>query len=212
MFQNLFFYIFSTLTLVSALMVIWSSNAVHSVLFLILVFCNVSSILFLLGAEFVALLFIVVYVGAIAVLFLFVVMMLNIRVNPQTDTRNSLAFLGIVVITLIAFQLLLILNYDFISLSIQDVFVNSQINNFLTYDVWFDNYFILTNIEAIGFVLYTEYSYLFILSSLILLVAMIGVIVLTLHQRTLVKKQNLSVQLSREAKGVVRFVKTVINA
>lgn len=139
-------------------------------------------------------------------------MMLNIRVSSQTESRNSLTFLGLVVMAIIVLQLLLVLNYDFINLNVQNVSTNYlQLNNLMTYDIWFDNYFRLTNMEAIGFVLYTEYSYLFILSSLILLVAMIGVIVLTLHQRTLVKKQNLSVQLSREATGVVRFVKTVIN-
>lgn len=211
MFQNLSFYLFSSLALVSALMVIWSSNAVHSVLFLILVFCNVSGLLFLLGAEFIALLFIVVYVGAIAVLFLFVVMMLNIRVKPKTNAYNLLASFGFVVIILIALQTLLLINYDFLPLNLQQIVLNSEWQYLTNYQVWFDNYYLLTNMETIGFVLYTEYSYLFILSSLILLVAMIGVIVLTLHQRTEVKKQNLSNQLARESIGVVRFIKTIIN-
>ena len=210
--QSLFFYLFSSLTLVSAFMVVWSANPVHSVLFLILVFCNVSCLLFLLGAEFIALLFIVVYVGAIAVLFLFVVMMLNVRTNTGGSVRSSIASLGFIVITLLALQLLLLVNYDFLPLVLQQFFVDSKLSSMIDYQAWFDNYYVLTNMEIIGFVLYTEYSYLFILSSLILLVAMVGVIVLTLHQRTEVRKQDLSVQLSREPKGVIRFVKTIINA
>nr|YP_010338974.1 NADH dehydrogenase subunit 6 [Sahlingia subintegra]UNJ19064.1 NADH dehydrogenase subunit 6 [Sahlingia subintegra] len=212
MFQNLFFYLFSSLALVSALMVVWSTNAVHSVLFLILVFCNVSGLLFLLGAEFIALLFIVVYVGAIAVLFLFVVMMLNIRTNFEVGTRNSIVSLGFTIVLLVSFQLLLVVNYDFIPFNIQQFSLSLPFHDLLSYRVWFDDYYVFTNIETIGFVLYTEYSYLFILSSLILLVAMVGVIVLTLHQRTEVKKQDLSIQLAREPKGVVRFIKTIINS
>nr|YP_010338964.1 NADH dehydrogenase subunit 6 [Pseudoerythrocladia kornmannii]UNJ19036.1 NADH dehydrogenase subunit 6 [Pseudoerythrocladia kornmannii] len=211
MLNNLLFYSFSSLSLISALMVVWSGNAVHSVLFLILVFCNVSGLLFLLGAEFIALMFIVVYVGAIAVLFLFVVMMLNIRVNSNINTHNVMTPLAIVITLLILSQLLLLINIDFVPTIVRQEIINSKIYYLLDYNIWLNSYYGWNNMETIGNVLYTEYSYLFILSSLVLLVAMIGVIVLTLHQRTEVKKQDLKVQLARESLGVVRFVKTIIN-
>lgn len=102
-----------------------------------------------------------------------------------------------------------IINY--IPLLKEFVILKEQNFDTLHYKIWFNYYDAKTNIIAIGLVLYTEYSYLFILSSIILLVAMLGVIVLNLHQRTEVKKQNLSTQLARNSLGVVRFVKTIIN-
>nr|YP_009402831.1 NADH dehydrogenase subunit 6 [Compsopogon caeruleus]ARX96188.1 NADH dehydrogenase subunit 6 [Compsopogon caeruleus] len=203
---NLIFYYFSSFSFICALMVILSSNPVHSVLFLILVFCNVAGLLFLLGAEFLALLFIIVYVGAISVLFLFVVMMLNVR-SKKTVQYSSIIPLGFFISSLLLIQVLLVINIDFID-------IGNWYNkiNFIheSYTIWFYTLSSLTNMEVIGLALYEDYSYLFILCSLILLVAMIGAIILTLHQRIDVKKQNLSNQLSREPLGILRVIKTTI--
>ena len=188
---------FSTFTLVSALMVITLTNAVHSVLFLILVFCNTAGLLLLFGAEFLAFMLLIVYVGAIAVLFLFVVMMLNVKINLSNLNSISLIPLGVLVIFLLSYQF---------SLTIGEFYL------FKTYYMepkvisWLIEANNISNVRVIGRVLYTDYSLLFLLSGLILLVAMIGAIVLTMHQRTDVKKQKIELQLVRNPAGVVKFI------
>lgn len=190
------FFIFSIGSLLSSFMVITLKNAVHSVLFLILVFCNVSCLLLLLGAEFFAFMFLIVYVGAIAVLFLFVVMMLNIKVNSLKLNNISIIPLG----TLICF-ILFKEGHKFIN-PIYKV-INLQT---IKYTFWLDENRNITNIEAIGNILYTNYASLFLLCGIVLLVAMIGSIVLTMHQRSLVKKQNITNQLMRNPKGTLKFL------
>ena len=177
-------------------MVVILSNAVHSVLFLIVVFCNVASLLLILGAEFFSFMFLIVYVGAIAVLFLFVVMMLNVKTNPIKISFFSILPIGF-----------------FIFFFIFELVLNSQKNllfldnlNYLVYTSWLTENNYLTNVEIIGKFLYTKHSLLFIFCGLILLVAMIGAIVLTMHQRPTVKKQEISTQLLRNYKGVIKFV------
>jgi NADH-quinone oxidoreductase subunit J len=190
------FHFFSSLALISAFMVITLSNAVHSVLFLIMVFCNVASLLLILGTEFFSFLFLIVYVGAIAVLFLFVVMMLNIKINPIKIDKSSIFPIGLFIFGIIASQVTNIMDNQFIFLK----------ESSLTYTTWFVANKYLTNIEVIGAVLYTKYSLLFIICGLILLVAMIGSIVLTMHQRSTVKKQQISTQLLRDPRGVIKFI------
>nr|YP_009515596.1 NADH dehydrogenase subunit 6 [Sirodotia delicatula]AVK39601.1 NADH dehydrogenase subunit 6 [Sirodotia delicatula] len=194
------FYILSSFALVSAIMVICLSNAVHSVLFLITVFSNIIGILVLLGAEFLAFLLLIVYVGAIAVLFLFVVMMLNVKVDSNRINTWS--------VFLAAFLLLIILMNQFL-MSISTNF--DQVNNFYyinyVWTNWFNKNIIYTNTEAIGNVLYTNYSFVFLMSGFILLIAMIGTIVLTMHQRSDVRKQIIAIQLSRSSSNVINFVK-----
>nr|YP_009502229.1 NADH dehydrogenase subunit 6 [Porolithon onkodes]ASB29831.1 NADH dehydrogenase subunit 6 [Porolithon onkodes] len=192
----LLFSIFSLFIFISAIMVVILSNAVHSVLFLIIVFCNVASLLLILGAEFFSFMFLIVYVGAIAVLFLFVVMMLNIKSNPMKIPFFSTLPAGF-----------------FVFFCIFNLILNSQRNylfldnlNYLIYTSWLIENNYLTNVEVIGRFLYTKYSLLFILCGLILLIAMIGAIVLTMHQRPTVKKQEISIQLLRNYKGVIKFV------
>nr|ART65145.1 Nad6 [Gracilaria changii] len=193
----LLFTVFSILALFASLMVISLSNAVHSVLFLILVFCNVASLLILLGAEFLSFMLLIVYVGAIAVLFLFVVMMLNIK---RTSTKQS--FFSIVPIGIIIFLIL----FNQLS-SVLDILNISHLKqNNLVWTSWISESNNITNIQAIGNVLYTQYCFLFILSGLILLVAMIGAIVLTMHQRTDVKKQKIELQLNRLPEGALKFI------
>lgn len=192
----LLFYIFSFFSFISAIMVVTLSNAVHSVLFLIIVFCNVASLLLIMGTEFFSFMFLIVYVGAIAVLFLFVVMMLNVKTNPIKIDAFSVLPIGLIVFSVVSIQIINILENHFTLIE----------NSYLTYTPWLleNNY--LTNVETIGTFLYTKFSLLFILCGLILLVAMIGAIVLTMHQRPTVKKQEISNQLLRDPRGVVKFI------
>ena len=176
------FYVFSLVAVLSALMVISARNPVHSVLFLILSFVNASGLFVLLGAEFLAMILVVVYVGAVAVLFLFVVMMLDINfVKLREGFLQYLPFGALLGIVLIIELGILFLTRSFSENSLSK-FVESPVMN----DV--------ENTKLIGQVLYTDYFYLFQISGLILLVAMVGSITLTLRDRGQVKRQNISLQ------------------
>ncbi len=185
-------FLFSSLALVSAFFVIRANNPVHSVLFLILSFCNVSALLICHSLDFFAFIFLVVYVGAIAVLFLFVVMMLNIAITQKNPVQYLPigAFIGFLFLA----QILVLLDQPDYSSS-------------LPYLNW--NLFIqpVTNIEAIGQVLYTTYAPFFILASLILLVAMIGAIVLTMIKSQTVKRQAVFEQNTRLFAATVQKIK-----
>jgi NADH-quinone oxidoreductase subunit J len=195
-------YVFASMTLVSAVMVISAVNPVHSVLFLILVFCNAFVLLLMLGADFLAMLFITVYVGAIAVLFLFVVMMLP--THGQAAGGKSLATslpIGFIVGACFVGELFLVLCATSTSRSWGGG------GSFVPEDYVLQVKEIST-IEALGRVLFTEYFSSFLISSLILLVAMIGAIVLTMHRRGEVRRQEVSDQVHRSFdipsfKGVV---------
>ena len=176
------FYVFSLVAVLSALMVISARNPVHSVLFLILSFVNASGLFVLLGAEFLAMILIVVYVGAVAVLFLFVVMMLDINfVKLREGFLQYLPFGALLGIVLIIELGILFLTRSFSENSLSK-FVESPVMNEIE------------NTKLIGQVLYTNYFYLFQISGLILLVAMVGSITLTLRDRGQVKRQNISQQ------------------
>ena len=176
------FYVFSLIAVLSALMVISARNPVHSVLFLILSFVNASGLFVLLGAEFLAMILVVVYVGAVAVLFLFVVMMLDINfVKLREGFLQYLPFGALLGIVLIIELGILFLTRSFSENSLSK-FVESPVMNEIE------------NTKLIGQVLYTNYFYLFQISGLILLVAMVGSITLTLRDRGQVKRQNISQQ------------------
>ena len=176
------FYVFSLVAVLSALMVISARNPVHSVLFLILSFVNASGLFVLLGAEFLAMILVVVYVGAVAVLFLFVVMMLDINfVKLREGFLQYLPFGALLGIVLIIELGILFLTKSFSENSLSK-FVESPVMNEVE------------NTKLIGQVLYTNYFYLFQISGLILLVAMVGSITLTLRDRGQVKRQNISQQ------------------
>ena len=176
------FYVFSLVAVLSALMVISARNPVHSVLFLILSFVNASGLFVLLGAEFLAMILVVVYVGAVAVLFLFVVMMLDINfVKLREGFLQYLPFGALLGIVLIIELGILFLTKSFSENSLSK-FVELPIMNEVE------------NTKLIGQVLYTNYFYLFQISGLILLVAMVGSITLTLRDRGQVKRQNISQQ------------------
>ena len=192
------FYIFSSVTILSSLMVISSKNPVHSVLFLILSFVNTSALFILLGAEFLAMILVIVYVGAVAVLFLFVVMMLDINfIKLREGFLQYLPFgslLGIVLLTELAII--------FFSDKLTDI-------NLVEYNK-LPSFKEIENTKDIGLVLYTDYFYLFQLSGIILLVAMIGSIVLTLRQRQGFKKQSIQSQITIEKSKAVEKKKIKI--
>lgn len=208
--EQLIFTLFSTLTLLSAGMVIRAQNPVHSVLFLILVFCNASGLLLLLGLDFFAMMFLVVYVGAIAVLFLFVVMMLNIK---QAEIReNILRYfpIGGLIGFIFFLEIFVGIGNDllpFLSFSGEEIFNLDSLN----YVSWLNYQSQLNNIEAIGHLLYTDYVILFIISSFILLVAMIGAIVLTLQKKANVKRQEIYEQNIREFTQTIQKVQISFN-
>ena len=194
-FYSITFYLFSLVAVLSALMVISSKNSVHSVLFLILSFINAAGLFVLLGAEFLAMILVIVYVGAVAVLFLFVVMMLDINfIKLREGFLQYLPFgllLGIVLLTELAII--------FFSDKLTDM-------NLVEYNK-LPSFKEIENTKDIGLVLYTDYFYLFQLSGLILLVAMIGSIVLTLRQREGVKKQSIQNQVFNESSQAIEKIK-----
>nr|ANA57060.1 NADH dehydrogenase subunit 6 [Pyramimonas parkeae]ANA57064.1 NADH dehydrogenase subunit 6 [Pyramimonas parkeae] len=188
-----FFFLFSSLAILSGFMVIRAKNPVHSVLFLIFVFCNVAGLLILLGLDFFAMVFLVVYVGAIAVLFLFVVMMLNIKLVEINENLLRYLPIGGLIGIIFLLEIFLILDSDLIPFS----------SNYPFYIQWPALITHASNIQSVGVLIYTYFCYYFIVASLILLVAMIGAIVLTMHKNVAVKKQEVFEQNTRE------FTKTV---
>ena len=192
------FYFFSFLMLLSSIMVIGAKNPIHSVLFLILVFCNATGLLILLEVEFLAMIFLVVYVGAIAVLFLFVVMMLNIKVVELSENLFLYLPIGAFVAMIFLFEIFLVIDTD-----LMPVFTKTT-GDVINYIDWTNKVSYTSNIAQLGNMMYTYYFYLFLVASLILLVAMIGAIMLTLHRNTQVKRQEIYKQISRD------FNKTVV--
>ncbi|MAQ07783.1 MAG: NADH:ubiquinone oxidoreductase subunit J [SAR116 cluster bacterium] len=192
MLSTTLFYIFSTIIVLSCLGVVSSKNPVYSVLFLILAFIN-SAILFLfLNAEFLAMLLIVVYVGAVAVLFLFVVMMLNVKNEEKNIKFQKYTPFTLLIVTVVFVEIL----YIFVS---DDVILK---NISLSENLSFKN-----NTIFLGNILYTDYFLLFQISGIILLVAMIGAIVLTLRSRTGVRKQVINKQISTSKSDVIEIAK-----
>jgi NADH:ubiquinone oxidoreductase subunit 6 (subunit J) len=263
--ETFLFYIFSSIALISGVMVIRSKNPVHSVLFLILVFCNAAGLLILLDLDFFAMIFLVVYVGAIAVLFLFVVMMLNIKLTEIHENVLRYLPIGGLIGLIFLFEVLLVVDNDLIpllSLSsqiaeldngsntlfsfqetlsykikglfmllnpnfsyheyLQDLekfnhgllgqshnFVDFQSFNSLQYTQWPSKIENITNIEALGQLIYTYYFYFFIMASIILLIAMIGAIVLTMHKGIDVKRQEVYEQNNREFAKTIRKLRSL---
>ncbi len=184
------FYIFAAIVTVSALSVIIARNPVHSVLWLILTFFTAAGMLVLIGAEFLAMLLVVVYVGAVAVLFLFVVMMLDVDfVELKQGSLRYWPFAGLVGIAFIAEIALASFAREASNLGTKNPSPGAE-----------------TNAEAIGQVMYTQYFLLFQLAGLILLVAMIGAIVLTLRHKPGVKRQNIAAQTARRRKDATEAV------
>nr|YP_009647097.1 NADH dehydrogenase subunit 6 [Chloroparvula japonica]QBX98775.1 NADH dehydrogenase subunit 6 [Chloroparvula japonica] len=203
--QHTLFYLFSSLLLVCGTFVIRSRNPVYSVLYLILVFVNAAGLLLLLGLDFFAMIFLVVYVGAIAVLFLFVVMMLNIKVAEMTE--NTLRYLpvGGLIGFVFLMEVLLVVDQDLVPAVRPD-----SVNAYTPYVDWVNWSALVestSNIQNIGMLMYTYYFYYFMLASFILLVAMIGAIMLTLHKEKMVKRQEVHEQNAREFSKTVQKVR-----
>ena len=190
----IFFYIFSIIAVISAIMVTVSKNTVHSVFFLILDFISISCLFIMIGAEFLGMIMLIVYVGAVAVLFLFVVMMLNVaqQKNQWFISKESSSHIpvGLVISVIIFFELIIVIGgwkYKPDLLNSTNLFIEKGVSN----------------THSLGQVLYTDYIHVFQISGMILLIAMIGAIVLTFRQREGVKKQSYLKQISRErAEGV----------
>jgi NADH-quinone oxidoreductase subunit J len=184
MIAALFFYLFASVAIASAVMVISSRNPVHSVLFLILCFFNAAGLFILLGAEFLAMILVVVYVGAVAVLFLFVVMMLDVDfVELRQGMLNYLPIGGTIGLIVLV-ELALVLTSWAIAPESIAVAASPSTGG-------------VSNTEALGQILYTKYVYYFQAAGLVLLVAMIGAIVLTLRHKQGVKRQDVSAQVAR---------------
>ncbi|MCX8998920.1 NADH-quinone oxidoreductase subunit J [Rhizobiaceae bacterium BDR2-2] len=194
--QALFFYIFAFVAVASALMVISAKNPVHSVLFLILTFFNAAGLFLLTGAEFLAMILLVVYVGAVAVLFLFVVMMLDVDFAELRAGVLKYAPVGFLVGVILAVELIVFVGGNVLS---------PEAVNTITMPI--PPLTERSNTAALGDVLYSNYVYFFQLSGLVLLVAMIGAIVLTLRHRTHVRRQDISQQVARTPETAVEVVK-----
>lgn len=189
--ETVLFFLFASISIASATMVVSSKNPVHSILYLVLVFFNASGLLLLIKVEFLAMIFLVVYVGAIAVLFLFVVMMLNIRIAELSENTLRYMPIGGVIGVIFVLEFFLIIEPNFLPLNLGNVLILEGI------DLWSYNMEEYTNIRAIGMLIYTNYFYYFLMASLVLLVAMIGAIVLTMNKRGGVQKQDIFEQVSR---------------
>ena len=198
----IFFYIFSTIAIISAIMVTVSKNTVHSVFFLILDFISISCLFIMIGAEFLGMIMLIVYVGAVAVLFLFVVMMLNVAQQKNqwflsTDSSGHIP-VGLIISAIIFFELLIVIGGWKYKPDLFNSINLSAIDN-------------LSNTHALGQILYTEYIHIFQISGMILLVAMVGAIVLTFRQREGTKKQSYIKQISRERSEGVEVLDVEIN-
>ncbi|TXL76818.1 NADH-quinone oxidoreductase subunit J [Vineibacter terrae] len=196
MIQTLAFYVFAAVTVVSAFMVIAARNPVHSVLYLILAFFNSAALFLLMGAEFIAMILVIVYVGAVAVLFLFVVMMLDINIAELRQGFLKYLPIGAAVGTALFAELLLVLG----------VWTTSPIANEML-RAKAPDLARMSNTQALGQLIYTDYLFLFQAAGMVLLVAMIGAIVLTLRTRPGVRRQRIADQIGRRREEAVVLVK-----
>ena len=199
--HTIFFYFFSIITVGSALMVIVSKNTVHAVFFLILDFISVGCLFLMIGAEFLGMIMLIVYVGAVAVLFLFVVMMLNVAEQKQSWFRGKKSThipVGLIVSIIILSEVLVVIGGW-----------KYKANFIRTDSIVIDSNF--SNTHQLGSVLYTDYIYLFQIAGIILLLSMIGAIVLTYRKREGVKKQSYINQISRERETSIEVVEADFN-
>ena len=198
----IFFYFFSVIAVVSAIMVTVSKNTVHSVFFLILDFISISCLFIMIGAEFLGMIMLIVYVGAVAVLFLFVVMMLNVAQQKNqwfvSNASSGHIPVGLLISVIIFFELIIVIGgwkYKPDLFNSEDLKISEDISN----------------THSLGQVLYTDYIHIFQISGMILLIAMIGAIVLTFRQREGVKKQSYIKQISRERDEGVEVLEVTSN-
>ena len=198
----IFFYVFSLIAIISAIMVTVSKNTVHSVFFLILDFISISCLFIMIGAEFLGMIMLIVYVGAVAVLFLFVVMMLNVAQQKNqwllSEDSSGHIPIGLIISVLIFFELIIVIGgwkYR------PELFDTGNVNNISE----------MTNTHSLGQMLYTDFIHVFQISGMILLIAMIGAIVLTFRKREGVKTQSYIKQISRERSEGVELLEVPSN-
>ncbi len=191
--QAIAFYLFAAMTVASAIMVISARNPVHSVLFLILAFFNAAGLFVLLGAEFLAMILVVVYVGAVAVLFLFVVMMLDVNFAELRQGFLQYLPIGLLVGLILLVEIIFVVGTWALAPA-QEAAAVAQAQTAVSE---------LHNTKALGLILYTKYAYLFQAAGMVLLVAMIGAIVLTLRHRDGVRRQNIQRQVSRRVSETI---------
>ena len=200
--HSIFFYFFSIIAIISAIMVTASKNTVHSVFFLILDFISISCLFIMIGAEFLGMIMLIVYVGAVAVLFLFVVMMLNVAEQKNQWFLSKLSSghipVGLIISLIIFFELIIVVGGWKYKPDLLNPTNISLENN-------------ISNTHSLGQVLYTDYIHIFQISGMILLIAMIGAIVLTYRQREGVKKQSYVKQISRERSEGVKVLEVASN-
>jgi NADH-quinone oxidoreductase subunit J len=192
--QAIFFYLFAVVCIASAIMVIAARNPVHSVLFLILAFVNAAGLFVLVGAEFLAMILIVVYVGAVAVLFLFVVMMLDVDFTELRHGFLNYLPVGGLVGLILLIELFFVIVTWVIAPDVPKVIAAPIVSD-------------VSNTQALGLVLYTRYVYFFEAAGMILLVAMIGAIVMTLQHKAGVKRQSIAEQVGRRRSTAIDIVK-----
>ncbi|MEM7397782.1 MAG: NADH-quinone oxidoreductase subunit J [Pseudomonadota bacterium] len=190
----LFFYLFATVLIASSVMVVSAKNPVHAVLYLILAFFNAAGLFVLLGAEFLAMILIVVYVGAVMVLFLFVVMMIDVNFAELRAGVLKYLPVGLIVGFILLFELIFVVGAWVTAPQLANDAPTPPLAE-------------VSNTRALGDILYTDYVYLFLAAGLILLVAMIGAIVLTLYHRRDVRRQNISDQVARSPETAIEVVK-----
>ena len=198
----IFFYFFSIIAIFSAIMVVSSKNTIYSVFYLILDFISISCLFIMIGAEFLGMIMLIVYVGAVAVLFLFVVMMLNVSGTKDKQFKRKISYshisFGSLISLIIFLELIIVVGgwkYKPNIVEVSSIIIDKD----------------FTNTHAIGNVIYTDYIHLFQLAGLILLVSMIGAIVLTYRKREGIKKQSYFKQISREKKEAVTLVEVESN-
>jgi NADH-quinone oxidoreductase subunit J len=197
--QAIMFYVFAALAVASGVMVVSSRNAVHSVLFLILAFFNAAGLFVLIGAEFLAMILVIVYVGAVAVLFLFVVMMLDIDFVQLRSGFVRYLPIGALVGFILLAELLLVIGSWVVAPVVPSATAASAAGGVA-----------MTNTRALGNILYTRYLFAFQAAGLILLVAMVGAIVLTLRHRADVRRQSIAAQIARTRAQTVEVVKVPV--
>ena len=197
----IFFYVFSVIAVVSAIMVTVSKNTVHSVFFLILDFISISCLFIMIGAEFLGMIMLIVYVGAVAVLFLFVVMMLNVAQQKNqwfiSEENSGHIPVGLLISAIIFFELIIVIGGWKYKPDLLEA------SNLITSEI--------SNTHSLGQVLYTDYIHIFQISGMILLIAMIGAIVLTFRKREGVKTQSYLKQISRERSEGVAVLEVASN-
>lgn len=212
--ENIYiFWFLALLIIINSLMIILSVNPIHSVFFLILVFISSTILLLLLGVEFIAMLFLIIYIGAITVLFLFVIMMLNVKIIEFNEKFIMYLPIGIFIGLIFLIEIFYLINVNLVTWNINLSylsFLNNDYQKLLILTSDYDDYLvaisILTNVQQLATILYSKFGYLFILAGVILLIAMLGAIVLTLNKQYKNKRQDYYIQNISNLKKAIRYI------